>query len=380
MAKGIPSAFGARDAPRAFRASGDSRGALRLLALSRDLRAPFRPPWSAARHGARFQPGAHFMKALITGASGFVGGSIWRRARTLKWTTLALGRRALPDADYRSADLSKPLELDFQPDVVIHAAARSSPWGRRRDYEAECVATTRTILDFCATRGCPHLIHISTAAVLYENKHQLGLNEESAAPRQPINEYARAKTRSEELVRGYAGPWCILRPRAVFGPGDTVVFPRILRALERGRLPCFQSDQPVQADLIFIETLADYVVRCAERRATGIYHLSQGEPVEIQHFIRRVCAELGLTPPRRRMQVATALRFARVVEFVHRALPFLGEPPVTAFGVSVFAYSKTLDAARAFRDLGPPSVDLEEGFRRFIAGERARRTARVSSA
>ena len=40
---------------------------------------------------------------------------------------------------------------------------------------------------------------------------------------------------AEQLVKAYAGPSCIVRPRAVFGPGDTVVFPRILRAAASGR-------------------------------------------------------------------------------------------------------------------------------------------------
>ena len=52
-------------------------------------------------------------------------------------------------------------------------------------------------------------------------------------------------------------------------------------------------------------------------------------------------------------------------------LPFLGEPPVTRFGVSVFAYSKTFNVARALRDLGPPSVPLAEGVNRFVRWQAA---------
>ena len=218
------------------------------------------------------------MKVLLTGASGFVGGAVGRRARELNWDVLALGRRRLSHAGYRSIDLSQPFDLDFQPDVVIHAAARSSPWGTCRDFESQCVDTTRHVLEFCARRGHPHFIHISTAAVLYRDEHQLALDEQTLFPAHPINEYARAKTRSEQLVRDYSGPGCILRPRAVFGPEDTVVFPRILRALERRRLPLFASDQPVLADLIYIDTLADCIARAARQHATGVYHLSQAEP------------------------------------------------------------------------------------------------------
>lgn len=320
------------------------------------------------------------MKVLLTGASGFVGGAVWRRARELGWEVLALGRRPLSHAEhYRSIDLSAPFDVEFQPDVVIHAAARSSPWGRPHEFEQQCVATTRHVLDFCARHGHPHVVHISTAAVLYRDTHQLALTEATPFPDRPINLYAGAKTRSEQLVNAYAGSSCILRPRAVFGPEDTVVFPRILRALERRRLPRFQSDRPVLADLIYIDTLAEYIVRAAAQRARGIYHLSQAEPVEIYAFLDQICTALNLTPPSRRVPVAHALRAARALEFIYRALPFLGEPPVTTFGVSVFAYSKTLDVTRALRDLGPPAVSLDEGLRRFLAWQRAQSTRDASS-
>jgi 2-alkyl-3-oxoalkanoate reductase len=311
------------------------------------------------------------MKALVTGASGFVGGAVVRRARQLGWTVLGVGRRpVVNDPDYRSLDLSQPFDLDFQPDVVIHAAARSSPWGRRSEFERQNVAATRHVLDFCSAHGRPHVIYISTGAVLYRNEHQLGMNEGTPVPVEPINEYARTKRLGELLVQTYAGTACILRPRAVFGPGDTVLFPRLLRAMARGRLPRIQSDRPAVGDVVYIDTLADYIVRAAERRATGTYHITNNEPVEIYAFLGEVCARLGLPAPQRTVSAAQAMRVARAVESIYRLLPFLGEPPVTPFGVSVFAYSKTFDVARALRDLGPPSVSLAEGLERFIAWQR----------
>jgi nucleoside-diphosphate-sugar epimerase len=310
------------------------------------------------------------VKLLVTGASGFIGGAIVRRARARGWDVRGTGRRPLSDPGYTALDLTQPLDLEFQPDVVVHAAARSSPWGTRREFEAQNVTATRHVVDFCTTHGRPHLIYISTGAVVYRPQHQLALTEEALVPAEPINEYARAKHRGELLVQAYRGDTCILRPRAVFGPGDTVVFPRILRALARGRLPRIGSDQPVMGDLIFIDTLADYVLRAAERRATGIYNVSNNEPVEIYAFLDKLCAELGLPVPSRPLNASTGLRLAGAVEMIYRLLPFLGEPPLTRFGVSVFAYSKTFDVSRALRDLGPPSVSLADGLKQFIAWQR----------
>jgi nucleoside-diphosphate-sugar epimerase len=283
------------------------------------------------------------MKILITGASGFVGGALWQASRQAGHEVTGLGRRVIDDKDYVPCDLTKGLALDACPDVVVHAAARSSPWGSRKEFVAQNVIATRNVVDFCETHGRPLLIHISTSAVMYANEHQFDLDELTALPPKPINLYAATKRESESVIRSYSGPWCIVRPRAVFGPGDTVVFPRILRAARAGRLPLIESPQPVMGDLIYIDTLVDYLLRIMKSRTTGLYLLTNNQPVPVLDFLCSVFEKLGLPTPRRRVPVRRAMLAAAVVEQFYTLLPFLGEPPLTRFGVSVFAYSKTFN-------------------------------------
>jgi len=314
------------------------------------------------------------MKLLVTGASGFVGGALWRAARGRGWKVCATGRRRLSDAGYVALDLARPWQLDFSPDVVVHAAARSAPWGTPDEFAAQNVEATRRLVRFCEEHGLPHLIHVSTSAVMYRNEHQLGLTEESPLPERPINRYAATKLEAERVVQSYAGPWCIVRPRAVFGPGDTVVFPRILRAARAGRLPLIESRETVFADLIYIDTLVEYLLRMAEQRATGLYLVTNNHAVPVLSFVADVLARLGLPTPTRRVSVDRAMRLAGIVEALYTCLPFLGEPPMTRFGVSVFAYSKTFNVSKALRDLGPPAVSLEEGVERFVAWQKGQRS------
>jgi len=311
------------------------------------------------------------MKVLITGGSGFVGGGLCAAAVERGWDTLAVSRRPSRQGTVLQADLTRPFECEFRPDVVVHAAARSSPWGSRAEFERQNVAATQHIVDFCERRGRPHLVYISTSAVLYRDEHQFNLDESTAPPGRFVNEYARTKYLGEERVRRYSGPSTIVRPRAVFGPGDTVVFPRLLRVARAGRFPILESGTTVMADLIYIDTLVDYLVRVIERKVTGLYHLTQGQPVPVVAFLCDLFARLGLPPPQRRIPVRRAMAIAGLVEGVHRVLPFLGEPPMTRFGVTVFAYSKTLDVSRSLQDLGPPSLSLAAGVDRFIAWQLA---------
>ena len=314
------------------------------------------------------------MRILVTGASGFVGGAFMARFRDRPGLLLhGIGRRRLNDDHYTSLDLAEPFELPFVPDVVLHAAARATLWGRRRDYERDNITTTRNVIDFCRRHGSPRLIYVSSSSVFYRSGHQLGLTEASPIGPHFANDYAATKYAGEVLVRAYPGSSVIVRPRAVFGPGDTVLFPRILKAARAGRLPRLVAEgPPAIGDLIYIDTLVDYLMAVAVRPAAAdAYNLTNNEPIVIQDFLLAVFARLGLPAPTRRVSVRTAMAAAAVTEAVYRVLGLAGEPPITRFGVGVLAWSKTFDITRALTDLGPPSVSLAEGVGAFVQWQKA---------
>jgi nucleoside-diphosphate-sugar epimerase len=188
-----------------------------------------------------------------------------------------------------------------------------------------------------------------------------------------VNSYAATKYAGERLLDDYCGEKTILRPRAVFGPGDTVLFPRILVAARKGRLPLFVSDGvPVVGDVIYIDTLSDYLWKAVTLPALKpSYNVTNGEPIDIQAFLIRILNALDLPIPNKRVSVQAAMRAATCFEWTYAALRLPGEPPITQFGVSVFAYSKTFDATRTRVDFGPPSTSVEDGFAQFIAWQKA---------
>lgn len=315
------------------------------------------------------------MKLLLTGASGFIGGRFMQRVRgTPGIELLGIGRRTLPDADYRAIDLSRPFDLDFMPDVVIHAAAQSSPFAPRREYLRHNVEATRHVVDWCRAHGRPKLVYISSSSVHYQPRDQIGIREDDPIGPRFANTYAETKAAGETLVRGYEGAWTILRPRAVFGPGDTVLFPRLLVAAKRGKLPNIVRDgTPAVGDLIGVDALVDYMLRAAQRPdAVGAFNLSQGEPVVMQDFLADVFARLGLPAPSRTVPYRAAHLAAHAAELAWTLLPLRGEPPVTRFGVDVLAFSKTFDIAKACAVLGPPSKTLAEGVADFVDWQRPR--------
>ncbi|MCC7247300.1 MAG: NAD(P)-dependent oxidoreductase [Lysobacter sp.] len=318
------------------------------------------------------------MKILITGASGFVGGRFLQRFREHDDVELlGVGRRALDLPDYRSIDLSRPHALDatlraFEPDVVIHAAALASPFAPRREYLRHNVEATRHTLESCRAHGAPKFVYISSSSVHYRPEDQLGIREDDPIGPTFANVYAETKAAGETLVRDYLGAWTILRPRAVFGPGDTVLFPRLLAAAKRGKLPKIVRDgPPAMGDLIGVDALTDYMLRAAQRpEAIGAFNLSHGEPVAMQDFLAEVFRRLDLPPPARRVGYRTAHAAAYAAECLWTLLPLRGEPPVTRFGVDVLCFSKTFDIAKARAILGEPSQTLAQAIDAFVVWQR----------
>lgn len=319
------------------------------------------------------------MRVLVTGASGFVGGALLRRAGTASTQAwLGVGRRTLdaPGFAYLRHDLSQPLALDERFDVVVHAAARATPWGSTAQYRRDNVEATRLLVDWCERHGRPRLLYLSSSSVFYRAGDQFDLTEDAPIGPQFVNRYAASKYAGEQCVRQYGGNHLILRPRAVFGPGDTVLFPRILAAARRGRLPLLvrADGRAAVGDLIYIDTLSDYLLRAIARpELTGAINLTNAEPVALEALLLSVLRGLGLPQPRRRVAVRTAMAGAALLEASWRALPCLltGEPPITRFGVGVLAWSKTFDVRHQLATLGPPSVAMSDGLAAFIAWQRA---------
>lgn len=312
-------------------------------------------------------------KILVTGASGFVGSSFCLQfANRGDVEILGLGRRETDLPAYVRADLTRPLDLDWQPDVVIHAAARSSPWGSLREFRKQNVEATRNVVDFCRARAVRKLVYVSSSSVFYQERDQLEMTEESTIGPDFVNHYARTKFEGEQIVRTFPGDWAILRPRAVFGPRDTVLFPRILRAARDGKMAeITRPGPPVIGDLIYIDSLCDYLMRAAlDPAATGEFNLTNGAPVVIQSFIAGIYKELGLPPVDRKIPISKAMKAAICIEWFYKCfLPWI-EPPITRFGVGVLGFSKTFDISKSLRVLGPPSVELQEGLARFISWQK----------
>ena len=168
-----------------------------------------------------------------------------------------------------------------------------------------------------------------------------------------------------------------LRPRALFGPRDTTVLPRLVRALEARRLPMIGDGVNV-VDLTYIDNAVDAVVRASEASpslAGRKFNVTNGEPVALWPTIRTLCGLLDLPEPSRRVPTHVAMAVAMAMETAARLSRSAREPMLTRYGIAVLTNNSTLDIGAATRDLGyRPAVGIDEGMRRFAAWWRGDRS------
>ncbi|MFC5406128.1 NAD-dependent epimerase/dehydratase family protein [Cohnella soli] len=328
-------------------------------------------------------------KALITGATGFLGRETAIRLRDMGWKVTGVGRDeqigrqlAGQGIPFFQADLRDAEEIDAAcagQDFVIHCAALSSPWGRYRDFYDTNVTGTANIVAGCLRHGVGRLVHVSTSSVYFDFTDRFHLTEQTALPHKPANAYAATKRIAESVVLDAAAQGLsaiIVRPRGIFGPGDTALFPRLLRANESRGIPLIGGGE-AQLDLTYTSNVIDgLVLACTapEQAAGQIYNLTNGESVKLIDLLRRLFDLMQLQLRTKPLARPVALAAGQSMEWLYRALPSLGqEPPFTRFTVGQLAYSQTLDISKARATLGyDPTISLDEGLRRFADWWRVR--------
>ncbi len=310
------------------------------------------------------------MKIVVSGATGFLGGHLCRYLTAHGHEVTGLGRDVARGAalgvPFEAVDLADAdaLSTVSSADAFVHCAARSSNWGRRRDFDRANVAGTHNALTMAERLGVRRFIHISSPSVAFRFRDQLNLGEDTPFPH-PVNAYAASKQQAERLVRARAavGP-IVLRPRGIYGPGDTALLPRLLRAAQSGALPLIHHGEAV-TDLTHVDDVVSAIALAlaAPDACLGrVYNISGGEALTIKAIITQSAAAAKVPVRFTAIPYGLAMTAARIAELAATLTPGRPEPLFTAYSVGVMAFSQTLDIAAAARDLGyGPRVTFAEG-------------------
>lgn len=304
-------------------------------------------------------------RVLVTGASGGLGLSLVEALTRAERSVTATGRRAGTDprlcaagVRYVRADLTDPAAgtaLCEGVETLFHAAALSSPWGPRQGFEQANVAATRYMLGHAARAGVRTFIFVSSPSIYTQMEDRIGISERDPPARRPLNHYARTKLLAERLVLAADGSMrtVVIRPRAIVGPDDTVLLPRLIELVRRRAVPLPRGGRA----LVEFTDVADVVTglilaeRHAETAHGSALNISGGQPVSVREVAFRLAEALNRDARRINVPMPIARALAWTTEGVYRALPGLGEPRLTRYALATLSYSQTFDLNRARRIL-----------------------------
>jgi len=313
--------------------------------------------------------------AFVTGGSGFIGGALIERLRGEGWEVRALSRSDAAAEKVR-AHGAVPVSGDIQDEVMMrvaagdaevafHAAAKVQDWGDPDEFDRLNVKGTANVIAACREAGVRRLVHVGTEAALMAGKPLVRVNEDTPLRPDSPALYSSTKAKAEQLVRAANGDGLetvVIRPRFVWGRGDTTLLPALVELVGSGRFRWVGGGRHLTATTHVDNTVEGLWLGATKAPAGSVYFVTDGDPVVFREFVSLMLETQGVEPPTGSVPAAVAGVAARVTERLWRLLRRSGPPPLTRFGVWVSSQECTIDIGRAERELSyRPVKSRDEG-------------------
>jgi nucleoside-diphosphate-sugar epimerase len=312
--------------------------------------------------------------AFVTGGSGFIGGRLIERLRADGHSVRALARSDAA-ADKVRARGAEPVSGDLStPDAIrdgaegceftFHAAATLGDWGKREDFIRGNVDGTRNVLASSAAAGVRRFVHVGTEAALLAGKPLVNVDE--TAPLRPDSPalYSSTKAMAEQLVldanRDGEFETVVVRPRFVWGRGDTTLLPTMVELVRSGRFAWVGGGKHLTSITHVDNTVEGLVLGAMEGDPGNAYFVTDGDPVVFREFVSELLQTQGVEPPTRTIPTGVAGALAAGGEATWRTLGLKGHPPLTRFAYWVTSQECTIRIDKARQQLGYKPVKTRE--------------------
>ena len=322
-------------------------------------------------------------RVLVTGATGFLGKYLVEELINNGYEVVAQGRKEnilnnLKEqykVNILKCSLNEIKNIDMNIDCVIHAAALSTVWGKWQDFYDSNVLGTENVIKFCLKNNVRRLIYVSSPSVYSSKFDRFNIKEEDFDKNNKLNFYIKSKILAEDLINKIDNQkleTVIIRPRGLFGIGDTSLVPRLINANSKIGIPLFNDGKNV-VDITCVENVA-YSLRLAmeKEEANGnIYNITNGDPTEFKNILDKLFTELGERANYRKMNINLMYFVASVIELFYKLFRIYKEPMITKYTIATLGYSQSLNIEKAKKDLDyNPKITLEEGIKKYAEHER----------
>lgn len=319
------------------------------------------------------------MPALVTGASGFLGG---RLAEVLAREGEQVTVLARPNADLRHLSGSQVRVVrggltDREPVMdavrgvthIFHCAAASTDWASMEVYVESNVTGTETLL--AAAREASQLerfVHVSTTDVY---GYPIVPCNETGALRDAGLPYNQTKILGEKAVwrtaREQGLPVTVVRPATIYGPRGKAFVTDIADLLRKGQMAHIGGGRTT-GGFLYVDNAVDALIAAARSSATlaQAYNLTDETGMLWNEYVAALAEGLGCKPPWIDLPYEAAMVIAKVMEFPYRWLK--GRPLLTQHAVALLGRDQEYPCGKARVEFDFISrVSFEEGIDRSVA-------------
>ena len=321
------------------------------------------------------------MKALVTGATGFVGAAVARALLDAQWQVRALARKGSDRRNLRGlgvevceGDLNDVDSLQRAVEScegLFHVAAdyRLGAPDPSQLYRAN-VEGTRNVLAAARRSGVQRAVYTSSVATIGIPADGTPGDEQSPnSLENMIGHYKRSKYLAEEVAREAARAGMsvvIVSPSTPVGPGDVKPTPtgQLVLDAAAGRMPAYVD---TGLNIVHVDDVAHGHLLAYERGKTGERYILGGQDMSLREILGVIAALVGRAPPRLRLPYGVVLPIAYLAEGIAKLSGRSGR--ITLEGVRMSRKRMYFSSAKATRDLGyaarPPVQAFEDAIRWF---------------
>ena len=329
--------------------------------------------------------GVWMKRALVTGASGFLGGRLAQMLAERRIPTRILAREhskvdhlAGYEIEVVRADLvESPALTQALAGVshIFHCAGCSTDWAPQETYYAANVTGTQTLLLAARHAGnIERFLHISTTDVYGYPK----VARDEAHPLTYVGlPYNETKCLGEaaawEASEKTGLPVTILRPATIYGPRGSAFVTDIVKLLREGSMALFDSGR-VRGGFCYVDNVADAMIAAALSPDTigRAYNVADATNATWKQYVYALADGLGLKHPWLNLPSSLAMQLGHAMEMAYRVLPLPGRPLLTRHAVLLCSRDQEFPIERARQDFGfAPAVDFAEGMQRSVAWAKA---------
>ncbi|MFQ6121544.1 MAG: hopanoid-associated sugar epimerase [Dehalococcoidales bacterium] len=318
------------------------------------------------------------MKALVTGATGFIGGNLVRELLKQGYQVRALVRKQSNQQNIQDLDieivigeLRDRISLDRALDgcdVLFHVAAAYTFWAPdpRIIYETN-VQGTENALAAARDRGIKKVIYTSTESTIGITNCNLGTEEMETNPNDLPGHYKKSKYLAEKLALKMCHeglPLVVVNPTVPVGPYDVKPTPTgqfIVNFLNRRMPACVNTG----LNIVDVEDVAKGHVLALEKGRIGERYILGNKNLTFQQILGVLERITGIKAPRLEIPLWLALGVAYADEFVSGKI-LNRHPRVPISAVRAARKFRHFDCSKAIRELGLPQTPVEESFEKAV--------------